>query len=165
MEEKKFTLKGHSYQIADTGDYDGHWEITNGKVSLFTKDDPEDEAALKSVADSLNNSGCKFYLDDSAEIENKILQSHLSEKESEINKYKEYYKILQEHGQDIIDRKDQEISRLKDLIDKGDIAGKFAEWMSGLISANYKSGGTWYVQGKFVTTVELYSQFKKENNL
>jgi len=49
--------------------------------------------------------------------------SQLSEKESEINKYKEYYKILQEHGHDIIDRKDQEISRLKGLIDKAFEAG------------------------------------------
>ncbi len=29
-------LKGHSHQIADTGDYDGHYEITNGKISLLT---------------------------------------------------------------------------------------------------------------------------------
>jgi hypothetical protein len=38
-------LKGHSHQIADTGDYDGYYEITNGKISLLTKDD-DDEANL-----------------------------------------------------------------------------------------------------------------------
>lgn len=43
----------HFYQIADTGDYDGHYEITNGKVSLQTKDD-EDEHIQKLV-DFLNS--------------------------------------------------------------------------------------------------------------
>ena len=28
----EWKLIGHSYQIADTGDYDGHYEITDGKI-------------------------------------------------------------------------------------------------------------------------------------
>lgn len=62
----------HSHQIADTGDYDGCYEITNGKVSIFTKDD--DDEALESVVKALNESGCKFYLDDSTEFEAHILR-------------------------------------------------------------------------------------------
>ena len=59
-------LVSHSYQIADTGDYDGHYEITNGKISIFTKDDGD---GLEDIVKALNESGCKFYLDDSATFE------------------------------------------------------------------------------------------------
>lgn len=61
--ERKYELIGHSHQIADTGDYDGYYEITNGEVSILTQDD--DDEALEEVVKALNNSGCKFYLDDS----------------------------------------------------------------------------------------------------
>ena len=40
MINKKWEFKAHSYQIADTGDYDGHYELTNGEISLITKDEP-----------------------------------------------------------------------------------------------------------------------------
>ncbi len=58
----------HSYQIADTGDYDGHYEITDGKITLYVKDD-DNEEPLQKVVDALNNSGCKFEVDDSAKWE------------------------------------------------------------------------------------------------
>lgn len=70
-------LMGHSYQIADTGDYDGHYEITNGKISLLTQDD--DDEALHPIVDALNDSGCKFYQDDWFEIENKLLKDDNAE--------------------------------------------------------------------------------------
>ncbi len=69
----KFELKSHSSQIADTGDYDGEYEITNGKVSLFTKDG--DDEALQVIVDALNDSGADFYLDDSEKIELYYLKS------------------------------------------------------------------------------------------
>ena len=62
MEKENFNewkLKGHSYQIADTGDYDGYYELTNGKISLLTKND--DVRVLQAIVDVLNYSGCKFY--------------------------------------------------------------------------------------------------------
>lgn len=68
-------LKGHSHQIADTGDYDGYYEITNGKISLLTTDDDE---ALQPIVDVLNDSGCKFYQDDWFEFENKILKEEIT---------------------------------------------------------------------------------------
>jgi hypothetical protein len=68
----KWKLVGHSYQIADTGDYDGHYEITNGKISLLTNED--DEELLQPIVDELNNSDCKFYQDDWFEFENKMLK-------------------------------------------------------------------------------------------
>jgi len=37
----------------------------------------------------------------------------------------------------------------------------FAEWMSGLISSNYKSGGNWFVKGDIKTTDELLEIYKK----
>lgn len=67
-----FKLIGHSYQIADTGDYDGCFEITNGKFSIFTKDDEEED--LEPVVKALNDCGCDFYLDDSCQFENSLLK-------------------------------------------------------------------------------------------
>lgn len=66
-------LKPHSYQIADTGDYDGHYEITNGKISLFIKDYECDEP-LQKVVDAMNESGCQFEMDDSAKWELEVVK-------------------------------------------------------------------------------------------
>lgn len=76
-EIKEWQLIGHSSQIADTGDYDGCYEITNGKVSIYSNDD--DDEALQPVVDALNKSGCNFYLDDSYEFENYLLKQEISE--------------------------------------------------------------------------------------
>ena len=65
--EEKWKLISHSHQIADTGDYDGCYEITDGKVSLYTNDD--DDEAIQPIINALNDSGCKFYLDDATEFE------------------------------------------------------------------------------------------------
>lgn len=79
---KEWKLVPHSYQIADTGDYDGCYEITDGRVSILTKDD--DDEALQPIVDALNDSGCKFYKDDFYEFENKILKDQLNEQQSTI---------------------------------------------------------------------------------
>ena len=78
--DNDWRLVGHSSQIADTGDYDGHYEITNGKISLLTKDD--DEEALQPVVDAFNNSGCRFYQDDWFEFENKVLKYEIKSLQS-----------------------------------------------------------------------------------
>ena len=80
--ENKFELISHSHQIADTGDYDGCYEITNGKISIFTKDDDDD--ALDKVVKSLNESGCKFYKDDSDQNHIDSLKSEIAELKHEI---------------------------------------------------------------------------------
>ncbi len=46
----KWRIEGHSHAIADTGDYDGHWQLTNGKISLTTKEDADDDEFEKLVA-------------------------------------------------------------------------------------------------------------------
>jgi hypothetical protein len=87
MENKKYPIvweyKGHSYSIGDTGDYDGYWEITNGKDSLITKEDYDDiEKDLQAIVDLLNSTYANFTVDRGAEAaldaENKWLQSELS---------------------------------------------------------------------------------------
>jgi len=40
---KEWELKYHSYAIADTGDYDGHYELTNGTITLITRDEIDTE--------------------------------------------------------------------------------------------------------------------------
>lgn len=75
MEDWK--LVGHSHQIAYTGDYDGYYEITNGKVSFLTNS--EDDEALFPIVKALNDSGCKFYLDDAKEVELYLLKKEHAE--------------------------------------------------------------------------------------
>lgn len=77
METKKWKLIGHSHQIADTGDYDGHYEVTNGKISLLTKDD--DDEAIQPIVDALNDSGAIFYQDDFFEFENRAIKQELEQ--------------------------------------------------------------------------------------
>lgn len=64
----QWKIKQHTYQIADTGDYDGCVEITNGKISLFCDCDVENEE-LNPIIDALNNSEIEFEIDDSPSIE------------------------------------------------------------------------------------------------
>lgn len=79
--------KENFHAIADTGDYDGHYEVTNGDISLCTNDDPEDISesrnALHIVVKALNDSGCKFYVNTKAEhslhIENMLLRNALED--------------------------------------------------------------------------------------
>lgn len=68
-------------------DYSGHYEVTNGDIALCTIDDPEDitETAngLQLVAKALNESGCKFFVNTSAETtlhnENMLLRMALED--------------------------------------------------------------------------------------
>jgi hypothetical protein len=83
MAQQTWELKGNFHQIADTGDYDGYYEITNGKISLLTKDD--DDEALQPIVDALNNSGCRFIQDDWIEFENKMLKKEISRLKFMIN--------------------------------------------------------------------------------
>lgn len=70
MENKPFKVKSHSYQIGDTGDYDGYWEITNGEISLCTKDDGDEiDKMLGDVAKVINETKIHFYVDNAKEID------------------------------------------------------------------------------------------------
>lgn len=68
-------------------DYSGHYEVTNGDISLCTTDDPEDindtHHTLDRVVAALNDSGCEFYVNTAAEhalhIENVLLRSALED--------------------------------------------------------------------------------------
>lgn len=88
MEEKKYPIKWeykiHSYPIGDTGDYDGYWEIANGKDSMITKDDYDDiEKDLQAIVDMLNITYANFSFDRNAEAaleaENKWLKQECEE--------------------------------------------------------------------------------------
>lgn len=80
--EEEWKLIGHSYQIADTGDYDGCYEITDGKISIRTNYD--DDEALQPIVNALNSSGCSFWQDDAAEFENRLFRDEIKELRAEI---------------------------------------------------------------------------------
>lgn len=77
----------HFHRVPMSEDFDGHYEVTNGNISLCTSDDPEDitetENTLHRVASALNESGCKFYCNTATEhalhIENMLLRAALEE--------------------------------------------------------------------------------------
>lgn len=96
--DPEWKLIGHSYQIADTGDYDGYYELTNGKVSILTQYD--DEEALRPIIDALNNSGCKFYVDDSEVACLKAEVNYYSHQNKMLNAVKdEVIKVWNEDGE------------------------------------------------------------------
>lgn len=75
----QWEFKAHSYQIADTGDYDGHYELTNGEITLWTKDDDEDtERFLRLAAHFLNKIGINL---SEAKVDDLSYQVHLLELE------------------------------------------------------------------------------------
>lgn len=83
---KEWQYKENFHQICMSSDYDGHYEITNGDISLCTTDDPDDnnnENSLERVAKALNESGCKFYVNTTTEhalhIENMELRGVLED--------------------------------------------------------------------------------------
>lgn len=61
-QDNKWEVKSHSYQIGDTGDYDGWHELTNGVISLGTREDDDGTvAALKHIASTLNFCELKLF--------------------------------------------------------------------------------------------------------
>lgn len=63
--QQPWKVVSHFGQIADTGDYSGHYEITNGKDSLYVDDYDNDESILLPIAEAMNASGCNISVDDS----------------------------------------------------------------------------------------------------
>ncbi len=80
----EWKLIGHSHQIADTGDYDGHYEITDGNISILTKDD--DDETLQEIVDVLNKSNCEFFQDDWLKCYSDYLRSKVEFYETALKK-------------------------------------------------------------------------------
>jgi hypothetical protein len=61
MAKREWKLIGHSHAIADTGDYSGEWEITDGHTSFFNHSDENDEEEMQVIVDALNAVHGYFY--------------------------------------------------------------------------------------------------------
>jgi hypothetical protein len=73
-----FEVKSHSYQIANTGDYDGYWEITNGIDRIITRADGDEmEDYLRVISSRLNELQSSDNLEFETESENKITNLYL----------------------------------------------------------------------------------------
>ncbi len=55
----EWTLEACDSQIADTGDYDSHYELSNGKITLITRDEIEDEDHI-ALLELLNKIGARW---------------------------------------------------------------------------------------------------------
>lgn len=65
---KKWEFKAHNYQIADTGDYDGHYEITNGINRIIIRNDFDDaEEVLNKICDIINENELDIEIEDHSE--------------------------------------------------------------------------------------------------
>jgi len=89
-----------NFHSTGCGDYDGQYEITDGKIFICTADDPEDitenENALQQIARLLNESGCKFYSNNALEIKQYIEIQELGYKIDELQaKFDRYQSLLQ----------------------------------------------------------------------
>lgn len=60
MNNKEWRLEPHTYPIADTGDYDGYWELTNGDIELITKDDNLGDEEGQALLKVLNDTDCEW---------------------------------------------------------------------------------------------------------
>lgn len=102
---KTWEYKEHFHAIGMTGDYSGHYEVTNGDISLCTNDDPEDitetENTLQKVARVLNESDCKFYCDTTTEhklhIENMELRYKMDDLKDQAQRMADALGAISDH--------------------------------------------------------------------
>lgn len=129
-EKQLWKVIAHSYQIADTGDYEGHFEITNGKISLFTNDESDDsdeteDKPYQKVIDALNATNSKFWIDDSWMVE----LSH--------------YRQSAEELRIELAAKDAEIERLKGIVRKAHDSGYVSGYEIGKVGEMPRFNSAW----------------------
>lgn len=71
--ESKWEYKECFHQIADTGDYDGHYEISNGKDSISSKDDSHEATSILTTIAVLLNTFDDLKLSTEAETQSNDL--------------------------------------------------------------------------------------------
>ena len=104
MENKQWELKSHSYQIADTGDYDGYWELTNGDICLITKDEIDVDEEMRAVNPETEDTNAKcvdVLVSCLNQLECKWEDWKLSDKEFELHLEQENCKKWKEIARDL----------------------------------------------------------------
>lgn len=88
----KWKIEGKSYQIADTGDYDGHYELSIGNYVLHSTDEVEDDEwdKLQKIVEELNSIEMKWW--DPAEGCDQHIIGHQADQIADM------YKFLDEKG-------------------------------------------------------------------
>jgi len=97
---RQWKLIPHSYPIADTGDYDGYYELTDGTISIMTKDDVWDEGSEeeKQLCGLLGT--FKWYQDDS----HIAIIDYLERWKGEMYKFLEHKGLTEEYQQWSMDK-------------------------------------------------------------
>jgi len=49
MNNKEWRIEAHESAIADTGDYDCYYELTNGDISLVTRDEIDEDEEMRAI--------------------------------------------------------------------------------------------------------------------
>jgi hypothetical protein len=102
--EWKFEEK--RYQIADTGDYDGHVEISNNKGLVLISREEYDDGDLEALIDTMNR--IDFIIDTTSHEEEKyrlfLENKHLKEQsqQSEWVSVEDRLPTLEEHGEKVL---------------------------------------------------------------
>lgn len=174
-EKQPWKVTVHSHQIADTGDYDGYYEISNGKTSLYTNDedlgDESEEHGFEELVEALNKTQATFWTngDDEAngyrmEAEHFKRECHamttaLAAKDAEIEQWKLRAEMLlrtREPEQATIDWATDKVIELKNAEIKR---------LKGLIRLAHDTG---YVSGNLTNNPRVekaWQEFKTSNNL
>jgi hypothetical protein len=92
-----------NFHSTGCGDYDGQYEITDGKIFICTADDPEDitenENALQQIARLFNESGCKFYSNNALELKQHIeiqeLGYKINDLQAKCERYEKALRVIQ----------------------------------------------------------------------
>lgn len=112
MKNGEWKIIPHSYQIADTGDYDGHYELTNGTISLITRDDVD--------TDNPDIDGINHMIEIMNELDIKWENGEAADLRFELHMEKQYHKDLRKALQRIIDsyqqRDDYQLERINNAL-------------------------------------------------
>ncbi len=92
--ERTWKYEAKSYQIADSGDFDGHYEFTNGKITLISRTEVDEVSELDEFVAALNKFPDLYCQgEDSLEVELAIEKGNVKYKDEAIE---ELVRVLRE---------------------------------------------------------------------
>ena len=76
MTKRNWKVIGHNHQSPENGDKNGIWELTDGKLKLFTENDVDVEEFDK-ILEGLNEIKTNFYVDNNWQFRFKLEEQEM----------------------------------------------------------------------------------------